>query len=327
MNVFDQIVLILLSIFSVRDLLAKNIDIPKNKKWSWLFYNNKEINQVPSCYQLSKIKDNSMPISIKSDITTQLLIVLGEHTKYFENTVYCDRDKRIPIHYLVSTLEASYVKSDLNVLVDIAEKMISELSVPQPIDFIISLKGGNVLLVDKLINNHKVDIKHLTYNRNLFYQSFGVNTSNQNDLMVSRSLQFENFDELIRLSELSDHYLKGIILDCSYSSGKGIIACVEDFNNAIETSKIKVNPITQVRTIYSHVGEDIQKELDKHNCCIKYLFSLDEDVRKKLYTDIKKEPNIEKKVENAKNILQLIKSKKSSTHPWLFNCFIARGLL
>lgn len=65
MNVFDQILLILISIFSVRDLLAKNIDIPKNKKWSWLFYNYKEINQVPSCYQLSKIKDNSMPISIK----------------------------------------------------------------------------------------------------------------------------------------------------------------------------------------------------------------------------------------------------------------------
>ena len=80
---------------------------------------------------------------------------------------------------MVSTLEASYVKSDLNVLVDIAEKMISELSVPQPIDFIISLKGGNVLLVDKLINYHKVDIKHLTYNRNLFYQSFGVNTSRE----------------------------------------------------------------------------------------------------------------------------------------------------
>ena len=56
MNVFDQILLILLSIFSVRDLLAKNIDIPKNKKWSWLFYNNKEINQVPSCYQLSNIE-------------------------------------------------------------------------------------------------------------------------------------------------------------------------------------------------------------------------------------------------------------------------------
>ena len=310
MDVFNQIMLILLSIFSVRDLLAKNIDIPKNKKWSWLFYNSKEINQAPSCYQLSKIMNNSMPISIKSDITTQLLIVLGEHTKYFENTVYCDRDKRIPIHYLVSTLEASYVKSDLNVLADIAEKMISDLSVPQPVDFIISLKGGNVLLVDKLINNHKNDIIHLTYNRNLFYQSFGVSTSNQNDLMVSRSLQFENFNELIRVSELSNHSLNGVILDCSYSSGKGIIACVEDFNNAIENSKKNINPIKQVRTIYSHVGEDIQKELDKHNCCIKYLFSLDEEIREQLYTDIKKEPNIEKKVENAKNILRLMKSKK-----------------
>ena len=130
------------------------------------------------------------------------------------------------------------------------------------------------------------------------------------NVMVSRSLQFENFDKLIQVSELSNHSLNGVILDCSYSSGKGIIACVEDFNNAIENSKKNINPIKQVRTIYSHVGEDIQKELDKHNCCIKYLFSLDEEIREQLYTDIKKEPNIEKKVENAKNILRLMKSKK-----------------
>lgn len=47
-------------------------------------------------------------------------------------------------------------------------------------------------------------------------------------------------------------------------------------------------------------GKISKKELNKHNCCIKYLFSLDEEIREQLYTDIKKEPNIEKKVENAK---------------------------
>lgn len=108
MNLLDQIMLLLLWIFSVRDLLAKNIDIPKHKKWSWLFYNSKEINQAPSCYQLSKVMDNSMPISIKSDPMIQLIIVLGEHTKYFENKVFCDREKNVSVNYLASTLEASY---------------------------------------------------------------------------------------------------------------------------------------------------------------------------------------------------------------------------
>lgn len=306
----DQIILLLLGIFSVRDLLAKNVDIPKDKKWSWLFYNSKEIKQSPSCYQLSKVIDNSMPISIKSDPMIQLLIVLGEHTKHFEEKVFCDRDKKISVNYLVSTLEASYVKKDLNVLINIAEKMISELSNPTPLDFIISLKGGNVLLVDKLVNMHKNEIIHLTYNRNLFYQSFGVSLSNENDLMTSRSLQFENFDELIRISRLSNRPLNGVILDCSYSSGKGIIACVEDFNNAIDSYTINVNPIKQVRTIYSHVGEDIQKELNEYQCCIKYLFSLDEEVREMLYKNIKMQHNNEKKNENAKAILQKMRKKK-----------------
>lgn len=306
----DRIMLILLWLLSVRDLLAKNIDIPKDKKWSWLFYNNKEIKQAPGCYQLSKVIENSVPISKKSDLMTQLIIVLGEHTKYFEEKAFCDRDKRIRVNYLVSTLEASYIKKHLNVLVDIVEKMISELSNPVPLDFIISLKGGNVLLVEKLISMHKNEITHLTYNRNLFFEAFGVSLSNEHDLMAGRSLQFENFDELIRISKLSNHSLNGIILDCSFSSGKGIIACVEDFKNAIESNNININPIKQVRTIYSHIGEDIQQELNKYQCSIEYLFSLDEEIRRRLYDDIKMQTDIEKKSENAKAILKEIERKR-----------------
>lgn len=107
----DNILIFILWLLSVRDLIAKNFDIPKNKRWSFLFYNNKEINEVSYCYQLKKIHDNSMPIQYNSKLILQMLIVLGIHTKYFENKVFCDRDKTIETKYLVSTLEASYIKS------------------------------------------------------------------------------------------------------------------------------------------------------------------------------------------------------------------------
>ena len=64
---FNNIIIFLLGILSIRDLISKNFDIPKNKRWSWLFYNSKEKSDVPYCYQLNKINKNKTPISYKDE--------------------------------------------------------------------------------------------------------------------------------------------------------------------------------------------------------------------------------------------------------------------
>ena len=59
----DRVVIMILGILTIRDIISKNFDIPKNKRWSWLFYNNNELKEVPYCYQLNKINTNRTPIS------------------------------------------------------------------------------------------------------------------------------------------------------------------------------------------------------------------------------------------------------------------------
>lgn len=204
-----------------------------------------------------------------------MILILGNHTKYFEQGGFCDRDKLKKIRYLVSTVEVAHTEKYLIIMLDMLEKMYYEICSSRNVDFVISLKGGNVILVNKLVDSHKNDILHLTYNRNLFYESYGVSYSNKHDLLEGADLQFENLHELIRLSKLSNRNLNGIILDCSFSSGKGIVECVKDFNKIMEDfrkNEVKINPITEVRTLYSHIGEDIQKELQRYNCNINYFF-------------------------------------------------------
>lgn len=311
--IWDSIVLFLLGLLTVRDLISKNFNIPKNKSWSWLFYNKNECEDIPYCYQLSLIKKNKPPINYHSELLPKLILVLGNHTKFFEEGVFCDRSKRIRVNYLVSTLEASHDIEDLKVMVDVIEKLYFGICDETHVDFVISLKGGNVLLVNRFVQLHQNELMHITYNRNLFFESFGIVSSNVNDVVSGIGLKFENMEELIRIAKLSERKLNGIILDCSFSSGEGIIQCVKEFNDMLNdnTNKIvNINPITEVRVIYSHIGENIEDRLNELNCNIEYLFSLDSERRKQLFESICQEQQDSIKLRNAYKILAELKKDK-----------------
>lgn len=174
MSIFDRIILILLSIATIRKIIADNFNFLKGTKWSWILYDKKE---VPYCYQLSKIKNQEIRIKYSSDLLVNIIIILGNHTKYFINKVYCDRQKTIQVHYMVNTLEASHNKQELQIMTDMAKLFYNEKiqsNPDNPIDFIISIKGGNVLLVSNFINSLGNEIIHLTFNRNLFMNLWGL---------------------------------------------------------------------------------------------------------------------------------------------------------
>lgn len=309
---FDTIFLWILGIAGIRDLIIKNFNVPRDKKWSWIFYNKKDLGEVPFCYQLNKINKCKPPIAYNSELLPRVLVVLGNHTKFFEEGVFCDRDKRIRIKYLVSTLEASHNSDDLKVMLDIVEKLYFGISANMNVDFVISLKGGNVLLVNKLVELYNDELIHLTYNRNLFFESFGIVSSNSKDAATGMGLKFENMDELVRIARLSNRKLNGIILDCSYSSGEGIIQCVKEFNDILQENQnsiININPIREVRVIYSHIGRGITDRLKEFDCNIEYLFSLNDEERKYLYEFINQENKEDIKLENANELLNELKKK------------------
>lgn len=306
---FDNVMLFLIGLFSVRDLISKNVNIPINPRLSWILYNKNEFEKIPYCYQLNKINKNKPPIEYNSDIILKLVLVLGEHTKYFMDGVYCDKKEKIRINHMVNTLIASHDSNNLKIMVDILDRLFCGISVEMNIDFVISLKGGNVLLVNELVQRYNRELIHITYNRNLFFESLGITSSNSLDVETGMELKFENINELIRISKLNRRKLNGVILDCSYSSGDGIIQCVKDFKEIISknSNASNINLIKEVRVLYSHVGTDISEKLNEYNCNIKYLFSLNDEIRKMLYEMIYKEEHSDIKLKNAHTILEKLK--------------------
>lgn len=120
---------------------------------------------------------------------------------------------------MVNTLEASHNKQELQIMTDIVKLFYNkkiQSNPDNPIDFIISIKGGNVLLVSNLINSLGDEIIHITFNRNLFYESLGIAESNDHDRKVGKDIKFENINELIRLSKANKNLrkLNGMIIDC-----------------------------------------------------------------------------------------------------------------
>lgn len=215
---------------------------------------------------------------------------------------------------MVNTLEASHNKQELQIMTDMAKLFYNEKiqsNPDNPIDFIISIKGGNVLLVSNLINSLGNEIIHLTFNRNLFYESMGVVESNDHDRKVGKDIKFENINELIRLSEANKNLrkLNGMIIDCSYSSGDGILQCVKNFKEIVDNENLNINTNLSVRTIYSHVNKDITMELDTLGCDMECVISLTDDIREKLYQKIRNEKDDNKKLSKAKFILNQLKKQ------------------
>lgn len=312
MSVFDRVILILLSMATIRKIIADNFNIPKDTKWSWIIYDKKQ--EVPYCYQLHKVANEIRKIKYKSDIFVNLIILLGNHTKYFINGVYCDRGKTMPVHYMVNTLEASHNKQDLQIMTDIVKLFYNKRILHnsnKPIDFIISIKGGNVLLVSNLINTLGDEITHITFNRNLFYESLGITESNVHDKKIAKDIKFENINELIRLSNANKKFrkLNGMIIDCSFSSGEGILQCVKNFQKIVESENLNINTNLSVRTIYSHVNHNISDELKELGCDLEYLISLTDDIRKELFEKIGNVNDTNMKLSNAKIILKELKKQ------------------
>ena len=319
MNAFDRIILILLSIATIRKIIADNFNFPIDKKWSWILYDKKE---VPYCYQLNKLQNEENKIIYKSDIILNLIVLLGNHTKYFINKVYCDRNKTLQIHYMVNTLEASHNRQELQIMTDIVKALYYKrihTNPNEPIDFIISIKGGNVLLVNNFINSIGDEIIHITFNRNLFYESLGITGSNDHDRKVGKEFKFENINEIIRLSETNRNVrkLNGMVIDCSFSSGDGILQCVKNFKEIVEKENLNINTNLSVRTIYSHVNNDISSELERLGCDIEYIISLTGDTREDLFKKIGSVNNDNTKLSNAKLILKDLKKRNMINREYL----------
>lgn len=298
LDAMNYIILAILTLLTIRDILTKNFAIPKRKKWSWIFYNRNELEKIPPCYRRYELSEKSANFTPRK-IIEELLLLTQRHIKRFDQGLVHGRfQKGINSKYFINTLEASHNKYDLDIMATAITKLIQINQEIWNIDFVISLKSGNVILAKKIADDY--DLIHIC-KENLEKTTQAVTLPNSDERLESISLKYENFDKLVLKASTSiGKPLNGIIIDCSISTGHGIDDCVTSFNKLISDGILKnINPVKNVFVLHCH--QDLSKNnpfQDKFN--LHRFFDMNEQIREiifetkdmgiiKVYDELKKQ--------------------------------------
>lgn len=300
-GIFETIILMLLSIITIRSLIAQNFDIPLAPRFKWIIYNKKDQNPVLCSRVYERNQGFNNGSSVKS-IIERLLIMDGKHTKKF-NDGYFHRHKfstEMRSEYFINSLEASYVDYDLNIMTIAIQRLIEESGLAN-IDFVLFLKNGNYKLAQSVFNKDRTIIYICKIDETSSYIPKGTTIP-----IDKYSIQYENLDCLLNAANSIGNRpnLTGIAIDCSISTGVGLKDSITHFNELLDSNpKIKINKIQHAFILYSHqVFDDADINFKLHR-----YFDMNEEIRTLIYNEITLADN---KGAGARKVYDTIKEKK-----------------
>lgn len=284
---FNEIILFFLGIFSVRQLIAQNIDIPLPSKWRWLIYNKKDLVQPVLCRRAYEMNSLAAKKQSSSSIIEKLLELDSRHIKYYEDGLGHGRSTRIQSKYFINTLEASYNEDDLGTMTSAIHSLITSSNLPShKIDFVLYLKSGNQILARNIFKNVDRDMIYICR----LDDSSSSYPLRPNVAAHMFSVQFENLDTLLQAAQNARNgKLTGIVVDCSISTGGGIKSAIKQFNQLIEQENLNINKVEHAFVLYAHkpFQDDECKDFTLHR-----FFDMDEETRELIYRMYKGEDNI-----------------------------------
>lgn len=284
---FDKITLFFLGVFSIRQLISQNVDIPLPPKWRWLIYNKKNLVQPVLCRRAYEMNSLASKKQSSSSIIEKLLELDSRHIKYYEDGLGHGRSTRVQSKYFINTLEASYNEDDLGTMISAIRALITSSELPFcQIDFVLYPKSGNQILARNIFKN--VD-KNMIYVCRLD-DNVSSYPLKPNVAAHMFSVQFENLDTLLQAAQHSrTGKLTGIAVDCSISTGDGIKNAITQFNQLIEQENLNINKIEHAFVLYAH--KPFQDEKNKDFTLHRY-FDMDEETRELIYKIHKGEDDI-----------------------------------
>lgn len=284
---FDSVILFLLGIFSIRKLIAQNIDIPLHPKIRWLIYDKKDSTQPVLCRRAYEIGQLALKKESKSSIIEKLLELDSRHIKYYESGLGHGRSTRVQSKYFINTLEASYNEDDLATMTSAIRTLIDTSELPfSQIDFVLYIKSGNQILARNIYKSVGKDMIYVC-RRDNNSGSYPLKTNVDANMF---SVQYENLDTLLVAADRQrTEKLTGIAIDCSISTGDGLKDAIIQFNQLIARNSLNINKIEHAFVLYAH------KKFEDDKCAefkLHRYFDMDEETRELIYKVHKGQDNI-----------------------------------
>jgi len=271
LTIIGVIILVILSLATLRDVLAKFHLIPakEGKWWSKILYGdvskesiinilckiNLHEDDIPLI--IEKLKGNNLEKGIIKEVFDEIGVSEIKAKQRLSNNLFdsesisqpnirllelilkyiqkgaCTFSTNLSIssNYYINSMDASHNNADLNIMSNIIIRLLQQNGFKK-LDFILTPKSGNTLLGR--------DVAEKLNCTSIFCKKQSDNSHvslEDNSLLTAFVTNFEGVSYLLEKSKSKKTNLNGVIIDCNSSSGDTLKDCMQSFNTNIEALK------------------------------------------------------------------------------------------
>ena len=295
MDVFNWIIMGLLSLDTIRALIAMIGWVKPEAKFSWIIYGRYERNLIVTGlkelgFQPQKSKEISKNLRTVSknereiygitekNAAEQLVILIAKYIVHFNRPIQYGGTRTTTSSYYINTMEMSHDEKDKQIMTSIMARLYAAKGSSAKPEVIVTPKGGNPLFAQAVANHYaanfvvaksKGDKSRITSVGDDAYTDFQINY--EGAWNVADSLDAQNC----------------IIVDCNTSGGSQLTDIINDLRRLSDKEgNAKIPTPAEAYVLFradSGKEQDINRKFQDNNCKLYRFFDLDEDLKKQIY--------------------------------------------
>ena len=294
MDIFMTITMALLSLDTIRAVIAMLGWVKPDAKYAWIIYGRYERNLIKTALKdIGFTEEKSKEISKKlhtvsdevsksagvpkEDAAKRLIVLLAKYIVKFEQPIQYGGKKTTKSNYYIDTMEISHNDEDRKVLSAIMVHLFNEKTKPSTKPkVVITPKGGNPLFVMEVA-------KH--YNAVFLMAKADSDKSRISSVKNNVKMDFKvNYEGSWGIKEHSKD--KCVVMDCNTSGGSQLLNIVKDIKKVTQSGKVKIKVPDEVYVLFraDEQGLDIDKKFSDCGCSLYRFFDLDEELKGMLYS-------------------------------------------
>ena len=298
MSIIDRVILFFLGLFTLRELIASSGIIPKNKKYSFLVYNNYDNYIVKQTLEELGLQKSDMRTFIaekdflgkKHKVGLENLIeIISRYMIYHNANVEYGYKIKIQTAYYICTVESSYDEEYLRWMCALMRQLIWDKYhsgyIDRFPDFIITPKGGNTHFGRTFAERNNLVFITSKYSIQSTYVTY-VTGAPEFDFKTNYEGAWHLFQKQSRCGK--DEKLYGIVIDCNTATGEQLINTMINFNDLLNKMSVNIMPIKDAFTLYRPVNNqacDVDVLFDEYQFQLHRYFDLSEEDKTRIFKE------------------------------------------
>lgn len=329
MDIFTKIILGILSLDTIRTIIAMIGWVKPESKYSWIIYGRYERNLIITALKdlgfdhckseeisknlkkISEFERNSYGVT-RENAAQQLVILISKYIVAFDKPIQYGGTRTTKSSYYIDTMEMSHNEKDRQLMVSLMAHLYSVNNNSDKPTIIITPKGGNPLFAQAVA-------KH--YASNFIVAKSTNDKSRITSVGEDAAMDFLiNYEGSWNIGTSSNNH-KCIVVDCNTSGGSQLMDIIHNLREILnKTNEVKIIEPNEAYVLFradSGQGHDVDQMFRDNNCKLYRFFDLDEELKTQIFALKQQAKNdgrlpdiyFSKDKEQVDKIIEKIKSK------------------